>query len=330
MTDPAGQLRLGLCLAAFGGTDLAKALDEAADYGPLSLDLPTDTTLGLADARRCFCDAGYRDEIATALAGTAAHGQRVTCVSNSRDSQLLLGPHGPHTDPVCPGSAADKREHALRCALGTIRLAERVGAPMVRLLPGCPDFARWLSWWGSEVSWADNIGEFFTHAEPVLRAARDAGLTLALEPHPKQVVYDRASADLLLAAGAQWEGTLALCVDPANLAAVGHDPVEAVRGWRHRLAGVHAKDLQVWTAAGAPAGRGWSRYGPGPAIRFRALGQGTLDWPAIVSTLIDEGFGQVLYVEHEDVLLPRRQSITQSLRLLRDCVPGEAAEGRTW
>ncbi|HEY1914706.1 MAG TPA: sugar phosphate isomerase/epimerase family protein [Streptosporangiaceae bacterium] len=323
-------LRIGLCLAAFGGTDLPKALAEAAGYGPLCLDLPTDTTLGLVDARRCFAEADYRDEVAAALADAAAHGQRVTCVSNSRDAQLLLGPHGRHTDPVCPGSAAEKREHALRCALGAIRLAERTAVPVVRLLVGCPDFARWLSWWGSDVSWADNVAEFYAQAEPVLRAAREAGLIVALEPHPKQVVYDRASADLLFAAGPQWADTLALCVDPANLAAVGHDPVEAVRGWRSRMVGVHAKDLQTWTTAAPPVGRGWSRYGPGPAIRFRALGQGALDWPAIVATLIDEGFQNVLYVEHEDVLLPRQQSITQSLRLLRDCVPGEPAEGRTW
>ena len=330
MTASGEGLRLGLCLAAFGGTDLPKALAEAAGYGPLCLDLPTDTTLGLVDARRCFAEPGYRDEVAAALADAARHGQRVTCVSNSRDAQLLLGPHGRHTDPVCPGSAAQKREHALRCALGTIRLAERTSVPVVRLLVGCPDFARWLSWWGSDVSWADNVAEFYVQAEPVLRAAREAGLIVALEPHPKQVVYDRASADLLFAAGPQWAGTLALCVDPANLAAVGHDPVEAVRGWRSRMVGVHAKDLQTWSAAGTPAGRGWSRYGPGPAIRFRALGQGTLGWPAIVAALVDEGFQHVLYVEHEDVLLPRHQSITQSLRLLRDCLPAEPAEGRTW
>src|SRR5579871_5012327 len=171
---------------------------------------------GLVDVRRCFADAGYRDEVAQLLARAQAQGQTVGCVSNSRDAQLLLGPHGPHTDPVWPGSAAEKREHALQCALGAIRLAERLGTPVVRLLVGCPDFARWLSWWGTDVSWADNIDEFFAHVEPVLRAAREAGLVVALEPHPKQIVYDRASAELLFAVGPQWNGTLALCVDPAN------------------------------------------------------------------------------------------------------------------
>jgi sugar phosphate isomerase/epimerase len=330
MIEAADGIRLGLCLAAFGGTALPKVLAGVHDYGPLSLDVPTDTTLGLVDARRCFAEAGYREEVAHTLAGARAHRQPVACVSNSRDAQLLLGPHGPHTDPVCPGSAGQKREHAMRCAIGAIRLAEHIRAPVVRLLVGCPDFARWLSWWGSDVSWADNIDEFFAQAEPVLRAAREAGVVVALEPHPKQIVYDRASAELLFAAGAQWQDTLALCVDPANLAAVGHDPVGAVRGWRARLVAVHAKDLQTWAGAGVPPGQGWSRYGPGPPVRFRALGLGTLDWPAIVSALIDEGFGNILYVEHEDALLPRRQSIMRSLRLLRELVPAEAAEGRTW
>jgi len=323
-------MRLGLCLAAFGGTALQTVLAEVISYGPLSLDLPTDTTLGLVDARRCFADAGYRDEVAQLLAGAQARGQPVGCVSNSRDAQLLLGPHGPHTDPVCPGSAREKREHAVQCALGAIRLAERLRAPVVRLLVGCPDFARWLSWWGSDVSWADNIDEFFTHVGPVLRAAREAGLVVALEPHPKQIIYDRASAELLFAAGPQWAGTLGLCVDPANLAATGHDPVQAVRGWRQRLTAVHAKDLQSWPGPGGPPGRGWSRYGPGPPIRFRALGLGVLDWPAIVSALIDEGFDQVLYVEHEDVLLPRRQGVMRSLGVLRELLPDGKAEGRTW
>jgi sugar phosphate isomerase/epimerase len=330
MSSTVGGMRLGLCLAAFGGMSLDAALTEVASYGPLSLDLPTDTTLGLVDARRCFSDTGYRDEVAAELASAAERGQPVSCLSNSRDAQLLLGPHGPHTDPVWPGTATQKREHAVRSAIGTIRLAERTRTPVVRLLVGCPDFARWLSWWGSDVCWADNIGEFFTQAEPVLQAAREAGVVVALEPHPKQVIYDRASAELLFAADPRWTDVLALCVDPANLAAIGHDPAEAVRGWQARLIAVHAKDLQIWAGSGGPPGRGWSRYGPGPPVRFRALGLGTLNWPAIVSALIDEDFKNVLYVEHEDVLLPRTQSIMRGLRFLSEFLPCAVAEGRTW
>jgi sugar phosphate isomerase/epimerase len=318
-------MQLGLCLAAFGDLGLAAALDRTSALGGLCLDVPTDTTSGLVDARRCHDDVGYRDEVAKALAG-----HDVTCVSNSRDAQLLLGPHGPHTDRVHAGDVAEKRAHATACALGTVRLAERLGAPSVRLLPGCPDFARWLSWWGSDVGWADNIAEFRTHVEPVVLAARDAGLRLLLEPHPKQVVYDRASAELLFALTEDWADVLGLCVDPANLAATGHDPVDAVCGWGTRMVAVHAKDLQRWRTGRPRHGAGWSRYGPQPPIRFRALGLGELDWPLIVATLRDEGFDGVLYLEHEDALLPRAHSIDLGLALLRSLVPAAAPEGRTW
>lgn len=320
-------MRLGLCLAAYGGAGLDRALRDVADLGPVDLDLPTDTTLGLVDVDRCVDDDDYLGELATWLNG---RGASVATVSNSRDAQLLLGPHGPHTDPVRTGDVSQKRAHALRCALGTIRLAERVGAPDVRLLLGCPDLTRWLSWWGSDVSWQDNIAEFFTHAEPILTAARDAGVRVLVETHPKQVVYDRASAEQLLAGDPRWADVLGLCVDPANLAATGHDPVDGVRGWGERLGAVHAKDLQRWAGPGRPAGSGWSRYGPQPPIRFRALGLGELPWSAIVGALVDEGYQGVLYAEHEDTLLPRAQGIRQTLTVLRTLVPAAASEGRTW
>jgi sugar phosphate isomerase/epimerase len=317
-------MRTGLCLAAFGGGGLDAALAAAGALGRPPLDLPTDSTLGLADPLRCLREPAYRDELAGRLDGF-----EVTCVSNSRDAQLLLGPYGPHTDPVATGDPAAKRAHALACATGTIRLAERLGAPAVRLQPGCPDFARWLSWWGSDVSWQDNVDAFREHAAPLLAAARAAGVRLLLEPHPKQVVYDRASAELLLAATADWSDVLALCVDPANLAATGHDPVDGVRGWGDRLAAVHAKDLQR-SAGGRVSGPGWSRYGPQPPIRFRALGLGELDWPLIVATLQDEAYDGIVYVEHEDVLLPREQGLRRSLDRLAAMLPAGPAEGRTW
>ncbi|WP_285634647.1 TIM barrel protein [Actinoallomurus iriomotensis] len=318
---------VGLCLAAWGGSRLDTALEHAARCGVDAVDLPTDSTSGLVDLVRWARDREHRAELRAAVAGTA-----VECVSNSRDSQLLLGPHGPHTDPVLAGSAADKREHALRSAMDTVRLAADLGAPHVRLMYGVPDVARWLSWWHSAVSWADNIALWCEEARPILRLAAEHGVTLLVEPHPKQVVYDRASARQLLDAAAETEpsASVRLCVDPANLAATGHDPVDAVRGWGAGLGAAHAKDLQRWGRPEPPPGAGWSRYGPGPPIRFRALGAGEMPWPAIVSALLDEDFRGVLYVEHEDALLPREQSTTASVRLLRDLLPQSGPQGRTW
>jgi sugar phosphate isomerase/epimerase/N-acetylglucosamine kinase-like BadF-type ATPase len=317
------QVTVGLCLAAWGGSGLRAALDHAALVGADAVDLPTDTTSGLLDLARWAREEDYRAELRTAVADAG-----VDCVSNSRDTQLLLGPHGEHTDPVLPGPAAAKREHALRCGLDTVRLAADVGARHVRLMFGVPDVARWLSWWHSAVSWTDNIAAWREDAEPILSLAAEHGVTVLVEPHPKQVVYDRPSARQLLDAAG--DAPVRLCVDAANLAATGHDPVDAVRGWGEALGAAHAKDLQRWRGADTPPGAGWSRYGPGPPIRFRALGAGELPWPAIVAALLDEDFHGVLYVEHEDALLPREQSVAGSVRLLRDLLPQSSPQGRTW
>ncbi|MBV9141022.1 MAG: sugar phosphate isomerase/epimerase [Pseudonocardiales bacterium] len=216
-------------------------------------------------------------------------------------------------------------------ALGTVRLAAVLGAELARVMLGVPDVARWLSWRGSTVSWQDNINAWVAAAAPVLELADRLGVQLVVEPHPKQVVYDPASARALLAAVDRVKPAgVKLCLDPANVAAVGHNPVHAVRGWGKHLAAVHAKDLQFWRQPEDPRGAGWSRYGPGPAIRFRALGSGELPWSAIVAALLDEEYRGVVYVEHEDALLPTEQGVANSLAVLRRLLPAASPQGRTW
>jgi len=317
-----GPVRIGLCLAALSPLGLTGAVTAAAGAGVEVVDLPADRCFGLVDAER-LADPEHHREVMAALRES---GVEVGCVSNSRDTQLVLGPHGPHTDPVLAGSPADKRAYGQRAALGTVALAAGLRAPLARLMLGVPDLGRWLSWWGSEVSWQDNVSEWVDAAAPALALARETGVRVVVEPHPKQVVYDPASARALLAAAAD----VGLCLDVANLAAVGHDPVDAVRGWGARLAAVHAKDLQVWRQPGDPRGAGWSRYGPGPPIRFRALGCGELPWVGTVAALLDEDYRGVIYVEHEDALLPTEQGIGTSVAALRALLPAGAPQGRTW
>ncbi|SEF67508.1 Sugar phosphate isomerase/epimerase [Actinacidiphila yanglinensis] len=315
-------VRIGLCLAALSPLGLAGAAATAAGLGVGVVDLPADRCFGLVDADRS-ADADHHAELAAVL---GAAGVRVGCVSNSRDTQLALGPYGPHTDPVRSGTPAEKRAHGQRAALATVALAAGVGAPQARLMLGVPDLGRWLSWWGSEVSWQDNVAAWLEAAAPALALARECGVRVVVEPHPKQVVYDPSSARALLAEAPE----VGLCLDVANLAAVGHDPVLVARGWGDRLAAVHAKDLQRWRLPEDPPGAGWSRYGPGPPIRFRALGCGELPWPATVSALLDDAYRGVVYVEHEDALLPTGQGVATSVAALRALLPAGPPQGRTW
>ena len=55
-----------------------------------------------------------------------------------------------------------------------------------------------------------HVGTIAVEAHETIDSVTEAGVVVALEPHPKQVIYDRASAELLFAAGPQWRDTLAL------------------------------------------------------------------------------------------------------------------------
>jgi len=331
MTGPAAPAEwpwpIGVCAAAFGDVELDPALEAIRQLGLHHIDLPTDSTLRLLPGIETLEQPGYPAALAATL---RRHAVTVGCVSNSRDTQLLLGPHGPHTDPVAAGSPQQKRSHALRYAHATIDLAAALGVPLVRLYFGCPDYGRWLTWGSAPVSWQDNIRAFAETAVPLLERCRAAGLTLCVEPHPKQALFDRRSTDAALRLLAGYSDVLGVCLDPANIATLGYDPLDLMRGWPRPPVALHVKDLETSQAASWPAGRGWVSYGPQRPIRFRALGRGQLPWPSMIDTLLGEGFTGIAYVEHEDVLLPRAQGIASAAERLRALLPAAPPEGRTW
>lgn len=319
-------MRPGLCMASFGDQRLSEALNAIEFWGDLCLDIPTDSTSRLVDLDTYATHAAnYTGQLRPLLAD-----HTVTCLSNSRDAQLLLGPHGPQTDQITEGSEAEKAAHAKRFIRNTLRLAHDLEVPHVRLMPGCPDFTDWLSWWGSKTSWEDHITLLQEELDPFVSLAAELGITLLLEPHPKQVIYDPSSATQALKHAPGWVDRVALCTDPANLAAAGHDPLQCVRYLSDLTAAVHVKDIQVHRDPQAPAGSGWTRYGPQPPLRFRTMGMGELPWSAIIAELQDHHFDGVIYIEHEDTLLSRLDGIPRALTQLRRMLPTHDREGRTW
>ncbi len=123
---------------------------------------------------------------------------------------------------------------------------------------------------------------------------------------------------------------LGLCLDPANLAALGFDPVAFLEATGAVPECVHAKDVERSTTALTPPGPGWVRYGPQPAIRFRAVPWGQLDWPALLSHLQEVGFEGPVLIEHEDVLIERHRGLAGARSYLEAHALGEASATRWW
>jgi sugar phosphate isomerase/epimerase len=181
---------------------------------------------------------------------------------------MLLGPYGGFADAGFDGTVEQARERALAAGRRAIELAAALGAPYAKLFLGCPSMERWLTWHGTAATWADNVAEFASRVDPLLNCAEANRVRLLIEPHPKQVAYDAESLIALLDACG---GRLEVCLDPANLLALGHDPVQVIRALPAPPAIVHAKDVERAAGGVPPEGPGWVRYGPQPAIRFRAV-----------------------------------------------------------
>ncbi len=312
---------IGVCLAAFADRSFDDALAAAAELDISLIDLPTDSVFALGRSRP-------PDEVARRRLDDL--GIRVGCVSNSRDAQLLLGPHGPHTDGVMKGTNQAKIDHARAAALDAIHLAATLGATQVRLMFGCPDYGRWLRWPGSQAGWDDNVAAFVAVAAPLARDAHDLGVQLCIEPHVKQVAYDAPSLAACIEGVRAAGSELGFCFDPANVAALGFDPVDFLSAITAVPACVHAKDVERSTSALPPPGPGWVRYGPQPAIRFRSVPWGQLDWPALLEQLDSLGFRGPVFIEHEDLLVDREQGIAGARRFLESLATGTGPESSWW
>ncbi len=199
----------------------------------------------------------------------------------------------------------------MRAARRTIELAAALGAGHARLFLGCPDLNRWLTWHDGHSGWQRNVEEFAERTGPLLSCAAGCGVRLLIEPHPKQVAYDLPSLTALLAA---CDGQLDVCLDPANLLALGHDPVLFARSLPVLPALVQAKDVERAHGGLPRPGPGWVRYGPQPAIRFRAAGWGEVDWRGLLSALAERGYAGPVLIEHEDLL----SSPSDGIRAARD------------
>lgn len=309
-------MRIGVCLAVFGDRLLRDALAAVAALGYALIDLPTDRRFGLhADA----CDTP------TAVARTVREfGIDVASTSNSTDCRMLLGPYGGFTDAGFTGTDDAKRAYAIAEAQRAIDVAAATGASHARLFLGCPDVARWLTWAGTDLTWRSNVVAFVERCRPLVRYAQARGVRLLFEAHPKQVAYDLESLCQLWIA---MDGELDICLDPANLLALGHDPVDVARGLPTVPVQVQAKDVE---RAGAATGPGWVRYGPQPPVRFRCAGWGEVPWRELFSALAERGFRGPVMVEHEDLLCRPEDGLDQARQFLDPLTRLSSGHGRTW
>ncbi|HEY3541793.1 MAG TPA: sugar phosphate isomerase/epimerase [Gaiellaceae bacterium] len=308
-------MKLGVFTVVFAGLPLAQALDRVVELGLDAVEIGTGNYSG---------DAHLSPDLKREV---EARGLEISALSC-------------HGNPLHPDEDFARRSH--ETWRRTVELAGELGVETVICFSGCPGDGpsatqpNWVTCaWPPEYlevlewQWSERAIPYWTEEA---RVAREAGVRIALEPHPGFLVYNPETALRLRdAAGPE----IGVNFDPSHFVWQGIDPLLAVRVLGDAIFHVHAKDVYVDrhnTARngvldtkhyGRFADRSWS-------FRSVGYGQGEQFWRDFVSGLRIAGYDGVLSIEHEDGLASIDEGLAKAVEVLRAAVLREPAPAMWW
>lgn len=124
---------------------------------------------------------------------------------------------------------------------------------------------------------ANTVGEY----------AKSLGVTLCFHPHYGTCVFSQSDIDYF--AEHTNPAYVSFCFDTAHTTLAGIDPVALIHQYGSRIGYMHLKDVDTYALSKAE--------GRAKMASFRALGHGTVNFPAVKAALEEEGYDGVLCVE---------------------------------
>jgi sugar phosphate isomerase/epimerase len=320
-------MKLGLFSPVFGGLDLTAMLAKVRSLGRIhAIELATGGWPGKdhLDPDALLADAGKATSFKDTIEGAG----------------LIISALSCHNNPLHP--VADEARAADDTIRKSVRLAERLGVPVVVTFSGCPgdfDGARHPNWvtapWPPE--FADILEwQWEKKALPYWREtaafAGDHGVRIALEPHPGFLVYNVETALRLRdAAGPH----LGVNFDPSHFFWQGVDVPTAIRALGPAIFHVHAKDValdsQNVAVNGVIDAKSYKRMAERSWL-FRSVGWGhdELEWKRLASALRLAGYDYVMSIEHEDALASVDEGLKAAVDLLSRVVLTEPPVDAWW
>jgi inosose dehydratase len=120
----------------------------------------------------------------------------------------------------------------------------------------------------------DDYSRLADALDRVAAIAEEQGLRASYHPHLSTIVETPEQLDRVMS-----RSRIDFCPDTAHLAAAGGDPAELIRRYADRISYVHLKDLTV------------------EPLAFLPLGEGELDFAAILAELAEAGYDGWITVE---------------------------------
>lgn len=286
-------MELGLYTDSVAHLGRAAALDVAVEIGATAIEIAAggQSSAPHLDRRELLASADARARLLDELAARGLHLAVLNC------SAWLLHPR----------KAVEQRAIVEE----TIRLAALLGVGTVVTMSGCPGdgpTATTLNW--PIYPWPDDLldlqrrhwDEMLALWRDLAPQAGDAGVRIALELHPLQLVFNVPTLlELRIAVG----GVVGANVDPSHLFWQQMDPLAVIRALGPAVHHVHLKDTALVPEQVAIAGVLDLRPFDNPdgrAWNFRTVGRGhgPSFWREFVTTLQVAGYQGSLSIEHED------------------------------
>jgi len=256
------------------------------------------------------------------------------------DNGVTISALSCHGNPLHPNKAVAKAY--ADTSKKTIRLAEKLGVPVVVDFSGCPgdsDKAKYPNWvtcpWPPEYldvldwQWEKKVIPYWTRQAEF---AKNHGVKIAIEMHPGFVCY---SPETLLKLRGIAGKSIGCNYDPSHMFWQAIDPIKAIRVLGDSIFHVHAKDTQIYDSNLPKTGvldtkkytdernRSWI---------FRSVGYGHAFgwWKEFISTLRMYGYDYVLSIEHEDTLMSPDEGLTKAAEFLNAIVIRDQPTAPWW
>ncbi len=256
------------------------------------------------------------------------------------DEGFTISALSSHGNPLHPDRA--RAAHDCDVSRRTIRLAEKLGVPVVIDFSGCPGDSpnsKWPNWvtcpWPPDYleilkwQWEEVVAPYWIEQA---KFASDHGVKIAIEMHPGFVVF---SPETLLKLRSIAGPTIGCNFDPSHMFWQAIDPIAAIRVLGDAIFHVHAKDTQLYTQnlplTGVLDTKNYTEE-RNRAWLFRTCGYGHGEewWREFASTLRMFGYDYVLSIEHEDSLLSAEEGLRKAAEFLKGIVIREQVDAPWW
>ena len=306
-------MRIGLVTDSLGQMPFDELLETAANLGIETLEFGCGnwSSAPHVNLDELLENEAVRNEFAAKIKD---HGLEISAL-NCSGNQLAPGDHGKNHDAVV------RKTFKLAKMLDIHRIVMMSG------LPGGPGdaYANWIiTAWPAECheilryQWGDVAIPYW---KELANDAKNHGIEkICIEQHAHQLVYNTGTLIKMRDAIGDIVG---VNFDPSHMLWMGGDPLRAIRHMEGMIYHVHAKDTRIdpnnseinTLLETAPneqvADRAWN---------YVTLGYGHSEiwWRDFVIQLKQNGYDDVLSIEHEDFALPPIVGVEKSVELLRN------------